>query len=280
MILESVSNAPSIAVAALLVSVVSLWISPLAALVAVAGTISAGYIAGVMHGLAALWLLALAGSAWSLRTAHGWPRLAAIGLAGTLGLLLGLHILPGFSNPVLIRDAVLASDALPYTQYVNFDKTLAAVLLLGCSGWTPLRSTGDWRRALRLAVPWIIGTVVVAMAGSLALGFVRFEPRWSAIFVAWAAINLLTTCVSEETFFRGLIQREIKVDGIALVASAGLFGLAHIAGGWPYVLLATLAGVGYATVYRVTARLEMAILTHFTVNAVHFLLFTYPALHR
>ena len=113
MILESVSNTSSIAVAALLISVVSLWISPLAALAAVAGTIGAGYIAGVMHGPAALWLLALAGSAWSLRTAHGWPRLAAIGLAGTLGLLLGLHMLPGFSNPVLIRDAVLASNALP-----------------------------------------------------------------------------------------------------------------------------------------------------------------------
>ena len=42
-------------------------------------------------------------------------------------------------------------------------------------------------------------------------------------------------------------------------------------------LLAGLAGAGYAMVFQRTARLEMAALTHFTVNAVHFLLFTYPA---
>ena len=45
-----------------------------------------------------------------------------------------------------------------------------------------------------------------------------------------------------------------------------------------YALLAGLSGAGYAVVFQRTARLEMAALTHFTVNAVHFLLFTYPAL--
>jgi membrane protease YdiL (CAAX protease family) len=43
-------------------------------------------------------------------------------------------------------------------------------------------------------------------------------------------------------------------------------------------VLAGLAGLGYAVVYQRTMRLEMSVLAHFTVNAVHFLLFTYPAL--
>jgi membrane protease YdiL (CAAX protease family) len=44
------------------------------------------------------------------------------------------------------------------------------------------------------------------------------------------------------------------------------------------VLLGTLAGTGYALAFRRSGRLEMAVLTHFAVNATHFLLFTYPAL--
>jgi membrane protease YdiL (CAAX protease family) len=56
-----------------------------------------------------------------------------------------------------------------------------------------------------------------------------------------------------------------------------LFGLAHIAGGWRYVALATVAGAGYGTVFYRSRRIEASILAHFTLNAVHFLLFTYPA---
>jgi membrane protease YdiL (CAAX protease family) len=44
------------------------------------------------------------------------------------------------------------------------------------------------------------------------------------------------------------------------------------------VLLATIAGTGYGLAYQRSGRVEMAILTHFAVNATHFLLFTYPAL--
>jgi hypothetical protein len=43
-----------------------------------------------------------------------------------------------------------------------------------------------------------------------------------------------------------------------------------------YVLLAAVAGLGYALVYHRTRSIEMSMLTHFTLNAMHFLLFTYP----
>lgn len=41
---------------------------------------------------------------------------------------------------------------------------------------------------------------------------------------------------------------------------------------------ATLAGIGYGLAYWRSGRIEAAILTHFAVNAAHFVLFTYPAL--
>jgi hypothetical protein len=39
-----------------------------------------------------------------------------------------------------------------------------------------------------------------------------------------------------------------------------------------------LAGLGYALAFRASGRIEMAILAHFGLNAVHFLLLTYPNL--
>ena len=92
--------------------------------------------------------------------------------------------------------------------------------------------------------------------------------------------NLFFTCVAEEAFFRGFLQRELGRalvgfgggQPLAVGGSAALFGLAHWAGGWSYVLLAALAGLGYALAFRASGRIEMAILAHFGLNAVHFLL--------
>ena len=254
-------------------------------LIAVAVVVGGGYVADIMHGPAVFWLLAMGLSAWRLRTSRGWSRAGWVAATATLGLLLGLHVLPGFSNPMVVRDEVLSRGALPYSQYVNFDKTLGAVLLLGCGGWAPIRSRDQWRLALQRTAPVALATVVVVMLASLVLGYVRFEPRWTPLFYLWAPLNLLTTGVSEEAYFRGFAQNELRnalpqrhARTIAVMVSGAIFGLAHAAGGWRYVLLAGMAGLGYALVYERTGRLEMSILTHFALNTVHFLLFTYPAL--
>jgi membrane protease YdiL (CAAX protease family) len=199
--------------------------------------------------------------------------------------LLAAHAMSGFQNPVVLREVVLSSGAMPYTQYVNFDKTLAGVLVLAIGWFAPLRTARDWSATLRVA-PIVGATIVVVMAASLALGFVRFDPRWTPLFWVWAPINLLLTCVSEEALFRGFLQRELAValegrayaSATAVAASAFAFGLAHAGGGWRYVLLATIAGIGYALAYQRSGRVEASILAHFAVNATHFLLFTYPAL--
>lgn len=57
-----------------------------------------------------------------------------------------------------------------------------------------------------------------------------------------------------------------------------LFGLAHVGGGYTYAMLATVAGIGYGYAYYRSGRIETAILTHFLLNAVHAVFFTYPAL--
>ncbi|MCI5120133.1 MAG: CPBP family intramembrane metalloprotease [Candidatus Electrothrix sp. AUS4] len=52
----------------------------------------------------------------------------------------------------------------------------------------------------------------------------------------------------------------------------------HYAGGVTYIVLATVAGLGYGWTYLRTEQLEASILTHFLLNCIHFVFFTYPAL--
>jgi hypothetical protein len=277
---------------ALLATVLGLWLRPALWMAGLIVTVVLGYMAGVLYGPAAVWIALLAVSVWgwhrSRSLADGWKKVVLRGglalLAMSITVLLGMHALPGFRNPLLVKDLVIAAGAAPYTLYFNFDKTIAGILLIGTASASLLRTAHEWNLALRRAAPIIAINVTAAMLLSLALGYVEFQPKWTAFFWTWAVVNLLLTCLSEEAFFRGFVQRELeeglrhrRLGGvIAVAASALLFGLAHFAGGWRYVLLATVAGAGYAIVYQQTRRIEMSILAHFTLNAVHFLLFTYP----
>jgi uncharacterized protein len=212
----------------------------------------------------------------------------AVGLAGTivLSLALGLHLLPGFHNPRLMDAIILTPDAAPYSVWLNFDETLAGIVVLASCCTDQLHTPWPSFRLLSRAALTTIATIVVAVLLSVALGYARWEPKWTSQFWLWAAVNLFTTCVSEEVFFRGLLQTRIAAAlrrfrwgaAAAIAISAGLFGLAHFAGGWKYVSAAGVAGVGYGLVLQQTRRLELSIFAHFLLNTTHFLLFTYPYL--
>ena len=70
-------------------------------------------------------------------------------------------------------------------------------------------------------------------------------------------------------------QRHAWGGRAAVAVAAVLFGLAHYAGGWQWILLAGLAGVAYGAAYRYGG-LAAAVLAHLGLNAAHFGLFTYP----
>jgi membrane protease YdiL (CAAX protease family) len=285
--IEPLPTTTLVAIGALLATVVALWLRPSWLWMAALGaTILVGYLAGLLEAPAVLALSLLACVLLRFRARAGLVRAGYGAIVVVASLLLALHVLPGFHNPVVIRDAVLSAGALPYRQYANFDKGLAGVLILGILGTARLNSAASLGTVVRQAGPIVLVTIASVMAASLMLGFVRFDPRWTPVFWVWAPINLLLTCVSEEAFFRGFLQREAgraledRPSGaaIAVAVSALAFGLAHAAGGWRYVLIAMLAGAGYALVYQRSGRVEASIITHFAVNATHFLLFTYPAL--
>jgi membrane protease YdiL (CAAX protease family) len=197
---------------------------------------------------------------------------------------MALVMLPGFPRTTLTAAAPLTPGALPYGIGLGFAKVAPAILLLGLINTARVRSWAELGAVLRRAAPiWLI-TVGAVIALTVGLGFTRFEPKWTSLFLLFAVTNLFFTCLSEEAFFRGFLQHEIarvKAAGmvpLAIGLSAVLFGLIHFAGGWKYVLAGIVAGLGYALVYHRTQRIEAAMAAHFGLNAVHFLLFTYPAL--
>jgi membrane protease YdiL (CAAX protease family) len=229
----------------------------------------------------ALWLARSSAPCWL--TGAGWVLLVLLALATAL------HWLPGTQNPLLVDAQQLTPDAIPYTLYANFDKGWAGFCLL-LALW-PSQQQGDlWQRYRRGFWPVLPLTVVAALSLALGFGLVLPAPKWPEFWLSFIACNLLLTCVAEEALFRGLLQRPLRDaligrgvrEGAAAWAAILLislvFGLAHLAGGWAYACVAAVASVGYGWAYQRSGRIEVAVLTHFAVNLVHFSLLTYPML--
>jgi hypothetical protein len=269
---------------ALGVAVIGLWVSARLWISALCVAVLLGYLSGTLSHFAVVWMVALAIACWLHRQPGKVSRVVAIIVIVCIVLQLGMHLLPGFHNPIIADDLVLSADAAPYDLYLNFDKTVAGILLLGMLWPTLIRSRDDLLKALRVGLPLIALNIVVLVIVSLALGYLRFDPKWTSFFWLWASVNLLSTCLSEEAFFRTFIQSGLAAalkpyrygPTVALTVSAMLFGIAHLSGGWTYVLLSAVAGLGYGYIFQRTGRFEMAMLAHFALNATHFLLFTYP----
>lgn len=246
--------------------------------------VTVGQVHGQLGVVAMVPVAAMAALAWMTIEARHRPRREAVlmGLMLVVGTALALHVLPGFLNPTYL---LAASDTRPATlKYLNFDKGVAGMLMLAVlASQQRRRSEGVALApapglpaftllavaAATLALPW--GLAVVGGLGQPAL-------RWPENAGLYLGANLFFTCVAEEAAFRGVIQgllaRRFGTDPrtaagwVPVLVAAVLFGLAHAAGGPLYVGAAMLAGVGYGLAYALTARIEVAILLHFALNAL------------
>jgi uncharacterized protein len=274
-------------------AIVSLWLTrglnrltTLAAFLTLA--IGSGFVTGVLAPAALLPIGVFGALCWaySLRLTQTMRVPLAIAVVVT-SLALMAHVVPGFSNVLIVKDAIVSPGAPPFTLYLNFDKALIGLFLLAFG--TPLAaSRTEWFEMLRTAIPRIIVVIAVVLGLAFAAKAVRLDPKWPAFFPFWAWANLLFAVTAEEAVFRGVIQRTLTGDAryapalqtvSGVCVAAILFGAAHFAGGSHYVVLATFAGAGYGWVYwRSGNRIEAAILAHFLLNVTHILFFTYPTL--
>jgi hypothetical protein len=193
-----------------------------------------------------------------------------------------LHAVPGFNNPRVFDQFQKGVDSTIYTQYWNFDKASAGLLLLAFIG-DRCKIRQEWFGMFKSGIWIIVTTVSISIVLAMLFGYIAWAPAFGLPVLAWGWANLFFTCVAEEMLFRGVIQRQLlrivtndQYRVLTVILVGILFGLAHYAGGTLYVILAAIAGTGYGYVYYRTRRIESAILTHFLLNAVHFVFFTYP----
>ncbi|WP_445656506.1 lysostaphin resistance A-like protein [Achromobacter sp. NCFB-sbj8-Ac1-l] len=237
---------------------------------------------GGIEPLALAWPALLVLAAMLVRPASP-PALRATGhtLFLAVAVLLFLHWLPGFHNPLVIPRAALTPDAVPFGMYLNLDKPLVAFWVILAAA--PVMAGTTARTTLGAALAACAAAIVVCLGLALALGVVGWAPKWPESGWLWLINNALLVTLAEEALFRGYVQQRLAqcwrgqrwgataAPGVAAL----LFGLAHYAGGWQWMLLAGIAGVGYGAAYR-HGGLAAAVLAHLGLNAAHYGLFTYP----
>jgi membrane protease YdiL (CAAX protease family) len=238
-------------------------------------------------------VLLAAGLAGSLKWVHqpvwqavGWPLYVLIVLA------LGFRLLPGFTPvPVL---AVPGAGNLSMVIWFTPEKLLLLGLVppLVLTPVTPVMPGSEWfgRDRPRRTVTLILGIILLALIPlALALDFAR--PGWVAgslpVLTYRLADHLVFTCVLEESFFRGIVQTALirgfadrgwsQAAPLGIIAASLFFGGAHVGGGPAFMLLATVAGLGYGVAYYLTGRIQDAVAVHFAVNAIHQLFLSAPA---
>jgi membrane protease YdiL (CAAX protease family) len=229
-----------------------------------------------------VFLLLVAGAAVRQREIP-FVRYLGHGLFIVLALTLATHWLPGFYNGRGIDPQRFTDNAVPFAMYLNLDKPLIGFWLLLVCPWIVGRRS--FRLSLYATALALTLSAVLALGGALLLGMIAWAPKWPNQAWLWLLNNLLLVTLVEEALFRGYIQgglsRLLKSrpygENLALLLASSVFGLAHAGAGWQWILLATLAGVGYGLAYRFGG-LAAAIATHFGLNLLHFGLLTYPML--
>ncbi|MBS9403229.1 CPBP family intramembrane metalloprotease [Halomonas sp. TRM85114] len=218
-------------------------------------------------------------TAWMLaQRLPPWAQAARIAwLVASAGLV--LHAWPGYAGLALAEELVWKEGSLPTGLYFNHDKVLVAWSLLG---WLPLfgRSLAPRGAVPPWAMPPLVaGGLGLLMGLAVALGLIDWRPGVPAWFWAFAVANLLNTCLAEELLFRGVLQRDLMARRgtvVVLLVTSVLFGIAHLAGGVAFVVVATGAGLLYGLIYLWTGRLVWSVLVHWGLSLTHLLLFTYP----
>lgn len=204
-----------------------------------------------------------------------------------ISILLMLHAMPLLSdfNIKIIDQVKFSHDSTPFSMYLNFDKALlglAIVVYWGLGEGSPF----SLKKTLFVSTLCLIPCTMILIGLALASGYIRFDPKLPPQSLVFMANNLLLVCLSEEAFFRRYVQGGLQDllskwkmgKTVALLGASILFGLAHFPGGITYIVLSTIAGIFYGLAYQKSGRIEASMLTHFGLNAVHFLLFSYPAL--
>lgn len=202
-----------------------------------------------------------------------------------LSLVASFHMIPGLVNLVLYDSVYVSEGSRPINIMANIDKPLAGLSLLIMIYFFCENKSLPIPREQAIK-HWLLTPIYVLSI--LLMGWLvglNYDFKISEMTAVFFVTNLLFSVITEEVFFRGLIQGRLYAFlsmktqfslPIAISVSSLFFGLAHTPGGIYYVLLATMAGVLYGVAYQMTGKLSAAILVHSGVNVGHFVFLEYP----
>lgn len=194
-----------------------------------------------------------------------------------------LHIVPGFYNLLAIDNVSISPLSASFSMYLNFDKTMAGIILFLNSTLYNDEKSLDSRSLLQTILLLTYCSAFLIITG-LAMGYIKFDVKIPSILGIWVINNLFFVCLAEEVIFRGIVQNHLKLvfkdknlPYMSLVLSSLIFGLLHFKGGMVYVILASISGGFYGLAYEKTNRISSAMIVHFGLNLTHLIFFTYPA---
>lgn len=212
-------------------------------------------------------------SLYVIETTHGWQRGLGYLAAAILMLTAAMGLLPGAARIELMPSYMDGAGNNIYASF-NAGKAVIAIALVAFM----LRL----RQSIRAAD---LSYIAVAVAIPIVCGLLAFgvSPKFALSIVAAAVINLLVVCVSEEGFFRWILQRGTeKALGrwrwLAVPAVTVLFTFLHT--GWAAsgaaLMLVTIAGLCYALLWHLRQNFWVCVLAHWAVNLLHMFALPYP----
>jgi len=209
----------------------------------------------------------------AIETHRGWKRATGYLVAALLMLVTALGILPGGERIELLSPY---SDAAGNTIYASVNPGKAVIAIAMVAFMVRQRC---WLK--RSDLPYIGATVALPfLVGLAAIGL---SPKFGVAIAVAAIVNLLVVCISEEGFFRWILQRGTeellgRQRWIAVFLVTVVFTLLHT--GWavsPLALtLVAVAGFCYSLLWYLRRNFWACVLAHWGANVLHLFLLPYP----
>ena len=201
-----------------------------------------------------------------------------------LAIPLFLHFkFTGFTNYKYLDQVKITTDAIPFSLYFNFDKTLIGLFVIGSIGFQVKKENAlSYLKSILKYVFLMISLFTVIAMG---IGFIKFDVKFPPFSFVWMFLNLFFVCTAEEILFREIAQKNLgsilkmkHSNTLAIIISSVLFGLLHFKSGSISIIFASIAGLFFAHIYFKTKNVRASIILHFLFNLIHFIFFTYPGL--
>lgn len=231
-------------------------------------------------------LVGVAFLAWYFRKENlsTWARFSLLLLLVPITFWVATFRPDGFSYPLVFSLPGASGTEPRFQLHLNLSKAIAGYILLYCL-WPRVKPKPLISQSVGVLMVLLSSALIILLA--IFCFNLKLQPKTFEQIVAFAAVNLLITCVAEEVFLRFLLQQQIQfalqkyvknrlvVEAVPLLITTIIFVLIHNNLGSAIWLYAT-AGFLYGLSYTLNKSIFFPIGLHFLVNFIHFGWLSYP----